>query len=143
MEGFIEFEAFCNSRLDDTLRPQIEQLLAPAADTVNLAPQEPQVHAKHALVGVDERQGVELKPGRARKQYNHVADAPLFLGNCRGNAEHTEPPGRREQAISFSERIATDGIEDEFDATAVRDFPRPGFEILSAVVDQKINAESL
>ena len=62
---FIECEASRNLRLDGALRPQIEQLLAPAADAVYLAPKVAQIDAEDALVGADERQRIELKPGRA------------------------------------------------------------------------------
>src|SRR3984893_4830790 len=139
---FIKFEALRNLRLDDALRPQIEYLLAPAADATYLAPKVGQIHAEDALVGADERHRIEPKPGRASKHSQHIKDAPLLVRHCRRNAEHTEPPGRREQPISLSERVATDGIENEFDTAAIGDFARSCLEILRAVVDQVIDAES-
>src|ERR1700732_2581855 len=51
-------------------------------------------------------------------------------------------PVRASRPISLPERVATDGIENEFDAAAIGDFARPHLEILRAVVDQVIDAES-
>ena len=106
------------------------------------SPKVPQIDAEDTLVGTDERHRVELNPGRAGKHSQHVEDAPLLLRYCGRNAEHAEPPGRREQAISLPERVATDGIKNEFNTAAIGDFTRPHLEILFAVVDQVIDAES-
>ena len=49
---FIKFEALRNLRLDDALRPQIEYLLAPAADAIYLAPRWPKLTPKTPLLAM-------------------------------------------------------------------------------------------
>jgi len=49
---FIECEASRNLRLDGALCPQIEQLLAPAADAIYLAPKVAQIDTKMPLLAL-------------------------------------------------------------------------------------------
>src|SRR5450759_472210 len=90
---FIEFEALRNLWFDGTLFPKFEQLLAPAADAVNFTPEVTLVDAEDSLVGVDERQGIELEPGGPHQHCEHAKNPRLFLvGERRRNPEHSEPP---------------------------------------------------
>jgi hypothetical protein len=56
----VKAKALRNLRPDDAAVPEIQQLFAPAADAIDLAPQVPQVDAEYALVCVDHGEGIEL-----------------------------------------------------------------------------------
>src|SRR5579875_1836913 len=138
---FFEFEASRNLRLDDALRPKFEQLFAPAADAVRLAPEMAQVDTEDALVGIDERHRIELKPGRAGKHSQHVEKAALLPCHRRGNSKHAEPPRRCKQAKPLLERLPSNWIKNELNAAAIGDLARPCLEILRAIVYQVLDAK--
>src|SRR5436305_6820855 len=103
--GLIEREGPRNSRLQHALRGEIENLIGPEADAVDLVPQVTEIDAEDALVGVHQRYGIELQPRRARQRPHDPDQTPLLAGGGRRHAEYAEPPGRREQAIAFLERL--------------------------------------
>src|SRR5690349_23484933 len=102
----------------DTLMPECEQVVSPAADARDFAPEMSEVHAEHAFVRVEQRGRIEIQPRHRRDGLQRREYAALFP-DCRGrHAEHSEPPRRREDAEPLLERIATDRVENELDALA-------------------------
>src|ERR1700722_2181331 len=121
---FIEAEALRDLRLDDALPPQIQELGCPAAQAFDLPPHVSEIDAEHALIGIHERQRIELQPRRARKHAHHPENVALLAAGGFRNPEHAEPTGRRENAIALLPGCAADGIENELDATALGDLAR-------------------
>src|SRR5450631_20182 len=94
---FIQSKGARDLRPDDAVAPEREQLFAPDTDTVHLAPQVPEIDAEYALVGIDQRERRELKPGRTGERSQHAGYAALPAGDGRREPEHGEAPGRAQQ----------------------------------------------
>ena len=101
---FVEAEALRDSGLDHPLAPEVEELTRPFADATDLAPHVSEIDAEDALIGVHQRNRIELKPRRAREHGQHAKHAALLPAGRRGNAEHAQPPRRREDAIALLPR---------------------------------------
>jgi hypothetical protein len=91
------------------------------------------------LVGVHQREWIELDPRRVRQHRHHAQVSCPLAGSGRGGAEHSEAAGGREQAITLLERVSPDRIENELNASPTRDLTRSLLEVLGPIVNQVID----
>src|SRR5579883_2134250 len=67
-------------RPDRALRPQRLDLIGPAADAVDLAPHMAEIDAEYALIGVDQRERIELQPWRADEHRGEARETARLAG---------------------------------------------------------------
>src|SRR5579872_5556912 len=101
-----------------------------------------EIDAEYALVRVHELKRIELKPRCVGQHGKHGKKIAFLAARERRNAEHPHPAGRGKHPVSFFPGLAADRVEDQFDTATTSDIAGPRLEILGAIVDEVVDAES-